>query len=80
MERRTAPRDPEGLAAFDGIAMRVLRTGRIRRWTMHDGAGHELASALAETIVLSDPGAIREAARLGLGVALLAIPEVLSDL
>ena len=74
MEGRTAPRDPEGLAVFDGIAMRVLRTGRIRRWTMRDGAGREMASALAETVVLSDPGAIREAARLGLGVALLAIP------
>lgn len=80
MASRTAPRDPEGLAALDGIAMRVLRTGRIRRWTMRDGAGREMPAALADTVVLSEPSAIREAARLGLGVALLALPEVLPDL
>ena len=80
MEGRAAPRDPEGLAALDGIAMRVLRTGRIRRWTMRDGAGREMAVALAETVVLSEPAAMREAACLGLGVALLAMPEVLPDL
>lgn len=80
MAGRAAPSDPAGLAALDGVAMRVLRTGRIRRWTMRDGAGREMAAALAETVVLNEPGSIREAARLGLGVALLAIPEVLTDL
>lgn len=80
MAGRAAPSDPAGLSGFDGIAMRVLRTGRIRHWTMGDGAGREMAAALAETVVLSEPSAIREAARLGLGVALLAVAEVLPDL
>ncbi len=80
MAGRTAPADPGGLSALDGIAMRVLRTGRIRHWTMRNGAGHEIAAALPETVVLNEPSAIREAARLGLGVALLAVAEVLSDL
>lgn len=80
MASRTAPSDPAGLSDFDGIAMRVLRTGRIRHWTMCNGFGHEIAAALPETLVLNEPSAMREAARLGLGVALLAVAEVLSDL
>lgn len=80
MAKRTAPADPSGLMAFDGIVMRSLRTGRIRHWTMRDAGGAELPATLAETIVVNDPAAIREAVRLGLGVALLAVPDVLPDL
>lgn len=80
MAGRTAPRDPAGLSALDGIAWRVLRTGRIRHWTLRNAAGQQMAAALSETVVLNEPGAIREAARLGLGVALLAVAEVLPDL
>jgi DNA-binding transcriptional LysR family regulator len=39
-----------------------------------------MAAALPETVVINEPGAIREAARLGLGIALLAVAEVLSEL
>jgi DNA-binding transcriptional LysR family regulator len=80
MAGRTAPRDPAGLSAFDGIAWRVLRTGRIRHWTLRDAKGHEMAAALPGTVILNEPSALREAARLGLGVALIAKAEVLTDL
>jgi DNA-binding transcriptional LysR family regulator len=80
MAGRRIPTNPAGLAGFDGIAMRVLRTGRIRRFTLRNRAGLEMAPALNETVVLSEPIAIREAARLGLGIAFLAVAEVLSDL
>lgn len=80
MAGRNAPTDPAGLSDFDGIAMRLLRTGRMRHLIMRDRAGREMAPALNETVVLNEPSAIREAARLGLGVALLAVAEVLSDL
>jgi DNA-binding transcriptional LysR family regulator len=80
MAGRSAPTDPAALSDFDGIARRVLRTGRIRHWNMRNAAGHEMAAVLAETVVLNEPIAIREAARLGLGVAILAVAEVLSDL
>jgi len=43
---------------------------------MRDTAGAEMAATLAETIVVNDPAAMREAALLGLGVALLAVPDV----
>jgi len=80
MEGRTPPVDPSDLAALSGIGMRSLRTGRIRQWIMRDTAGTEMPATLAETIVVNDPAAMREAALLGLGVALVAIPDVLHEI
>lgn len=39
-----------------------------------------MLAPLRETIVVNDPAAMREAARLGLGVAMLALPDVLPEL
>lgn len=80
MTGRTPPTDPTGLSQFDGIVMRSLRTGRVRHWAMRDISGTEMTSPLPETIVVNDPAAMREAARLGLGVAMLAMPDVLPEL
>jgi DNA-binding transcriptional LysR family regulator len=80
MTGRTPPIDPSGLVAFDGIVMRSLRTGRIRHWMLRNADGTEMAGTLAESIVLNDPAAVREAARLGLGVSFVALPDVLSEL
>ncbi|MDS9470279.1 LysR family transcriptional regulator [Paracoccus sp. MBLB3053] len=77
---RTLPSEPEDLSRLDGIAMRSLRTGRLRQWVMRNVAGTEKAAPLPDTIILNDPAAMREAAKLGLGVALLAVPDVLRDL
>jgi DNA-binding transcriptional LysR family regulator len=77
---RPLPADPSGLAAYDGIAMRSPLTGRIRRWMFRNANGLEVAGPLTETIVVNDPAATREAARLGLGVALIALVDVLPDL
>lgn len=77
MAERTPPADPAGLAGFAGIVMRSSRTGRVRQWMMRDAAGAEMPARLAETITLNDPAAMREAALLGLGVTLLAVPDVL---
>jgi DNA-binding transcriptional LysR family regulator len=80
MSGRALPADPSQLANYDGIAMRSLSTGRIRQWMLRHANGIEMAGTLAETIVLNDPAAIREAARLGLGVSLIALFDVLPDL
>ncbi|MET4689493.1 LysR family transcriptional regulator [Sinorhizobium fredii] len=80
MANRTPPTDPSGFSQFDGIVMRSLRTGRIRHWAMRNAAGTEMTALLPETIVVNDPAAMREAARLGLGVAMLAVPDVLPEL
>lgn len=80
MKTRTAPTDPSGLAAFDGIAMRSLRTGRIRERMMRDAAGAEMVVRLKETAVFNDPEAMCRAALLGLGVTLMAVPHALPHL
>ncbi|ATU92554.1 LysR family transcriptional regulator [Phyllobacterium zundukense] len=80
MQARTPPADPEGLAALDGIVMRASRTGRVRRWTMRNVQGAEMLAMPTETIVLNDPAAMCKAALLGLGVALIAVPDALPHL
>lgn len=77
---RKAPATPSDLAGLQGIVMRSPDTGRIRQWTMRGGRGKEVAALMSENIVVNDLAAVREAARLGLGVALLAVPDVLADL
>lgn len=80
MKDRTPPVDPSGLAGLSGIVMRSLRTGRIRHWTMRDAGGVEVPALLSETVVVNDPAAMREAACLGLGVTMLALPDCLPAL
>jgi len=68
---------PSMLAAVDGIVMRLGQTGKVRRWTLRNEAGEDLSTVQRERMVLNDPVAMREAALLGLGVALLALPDVM---
>ena len=68
LETRTPPADPTGLSAFDGIAWRSSRTGRIRERIMRNAAGTEIPVRLKETIILDDPEATCRAALHGLGI------------
>ena len=80
MAAHQTPADPAGLAALNGIALRSSATGRVRQWVMRDGAGVEVPASLTESVVVNDPTAMRAAALLGLGVALLGVPDVLPAL
>ena len=80
MSGRIPPADPSQLAAYNGIVMRSLHTGRIRQWMFRNEKGIEMPETLTETIVMNDPVAMRDAARLGLGVTLLALIDVVPDL
>jgi DNA-binding transcriptional LysR family regulator len=80
MAGRVPPIDPGDLAKLDGIVMRSRRTGRVRHRTMRDTVGGEIPARLSETIMVNDPAAMREAAILGLGVALLSVSDVLSSI
>jgi DNA-binding transcriptional LysR family regulator len=80
MADNTAPIDPAGLAALNGITLRSSATGRVRQWIMRDGAGVEVPASLTESVVVNDPTAMRAAALLGLGVALVGVPDVLPAL
>lgn len=77
MAGHQAPTDPAGLAGLNGIVMRSSATGRVRQWVMRDAAGTEVPTSLTESVVVNDPTAMRAAALLGLGVTLLAVPDVL---
>lgn len=78
MKDRPIPANPAELANLEGIQMRSSNTGRIRQWVMRNAAGDEMPAALTEKVVLNDPAAIARAASLGLGVAMIAMPDSLS--
>ena len=80
LKNRKLPTDPSGLAAFDGIAWRSSRTGRIRERIMRNAAGTEIPVMLKERVVLDDPEATCRAALLGLGVTLNAVCHLLPHL
>jgi len=80
LARHALPAHPSDLKALDWIAMRSLQSGRIRSWTLRHRSGEEAAVDASPALVLSDPPALREAALQGLGVALLALPDVLPQL
>lgn len=77
MKGRAPPSDPSHLSDLDGIAMRSLRTGRVVQRVMRNAMGVEMPVVQPERIVLSDPAAMCQAALLGLGVALIAVPDAL---
>jgi DNA-binding transcriptional LysR family regulator len=74
MEGRTAPRTPQDLASFDCIMRRSTPTGRVRPWTLGARRSPEQAIPCQPRIILSDPEAVAQAARQGLGVALVPMP------
>jgi DNA-binding transcriptional LysR family regulator len=80
MAGRVPPANPGDLTKLDGIVMRSSRTGRVLHRTMRGTAGGEMLARLGETITVDDPAAMREAAILGLGVALLSVSDVLSSI
>lgn len=71
---------PSDLAPLDGICFRSVTTGRVRHYTMRRAGGEEHPARLTETIVFNDAEPIVRAAAAGLGVALLAVPDVLGPL
>jgi DNA-binding transcriptional LysR family regulator len=71
---RAPPRRPEDLADFDGIMRRSTPSGRVRDWTLRTRRGTPRPVACRPRVILSDPEAIADAARLGLGIAMLPMP------
>ena len=77
---RAVPSHPGELAGADAVGMRFLHSGRLRDWTMRDGAGQEAGLELRPLAVLNDPQAVCAAAAMGVGVAVLAMSDVLEGL
>lgn len=77
MKGRRKPATPEDLADLDGIVMRSASSGRIRQWSLRNAAGAVQQAPLRHHLVLNDPAAMTRAAVLGLGVAMIAVPDAL---
>lgn len=74
MHGRAVPRTPADLATLDGIMRRSTPTGRVRPWTLMSRRGVEQTVPCQPRIILSDPETVAQAARQGLGVALVPMP------
>lgn len=74
MDGRPMPRRPADLAGFDGILRRSSPTGRVRGWTLRNARGQEGTVDFTPRVIFSDPEAQCQAARMGLGVALVPMP------
>jgi|SRR5450830_292845 len=75
LARHGAPEHPPDLAALPGIARRSAGSGRLRDWTLRNGAGDEAVAECRTVAVFDDPEAMAHAAALGLGIALLPTPH-----
>lgn len=80
MEGRNEICEPKDFADMNGIMMRSSATGRVRYWKLRNASGTEMLAPLKETMVLNDHAAMKQAALLGLGVAMLAMQDVVNDL
>lgn len=74
LQGRKAPRHPADLAAWDGIARRAIRTGRVPVTTLRNKAGEAAPVEFRPRIVFDDPEAMCQAVLMGLGVAVLPMP------
>ena len=77
---RPVPRRPEQLAEFDQLAMRSTQSGKVRSWMLQGPKGERRPLELRPRMLVNDPQALCSSALLGLGVALLAVPDVLEHL
>lgn len=71
------PRLPEDLAQCDGILIRSPQTGRVRSWPLRNRANEQMPITLRTRMTMSDPDAAGEAAQMGLGIALISMPNAL---
>lgn len=77
---RAVPQHPRDLAGADAVCLRFLQSGRMRDWTMRNGEGEAAGLDMHMLAVLSDPQAVCAAAVMGVGVAVLAMSDVLEAL
>jgi len=75
-----APRTPADLASLDGVVMRSPQTRRVRVWNMRNRKGAEMAAELRPALLVNDPDAICAAVLMGMGVAFLALADVVEHL
>ena len=76
LKGRKPPATPADLADLDAIVMRSPQSGRAKSWEMRNRAGDGMSAVLRPRVFLNDPDAIRTAALMGMGVAMLAMTDL----
>jgi DNA-binding transcriptional LysR family regulator len=71
---RPLPQQPDDFAPLAGIMRRSTPSGRVRPWTLRQRRGVDQPVPCRPRLIFSDPEAIAQAARQGLGVALVPMP------
>jgi DNA-binding transcriptional LysR family regulator len=69
---------PDDLSDHAGILMKSVTNGRVRNWMLQNAGGEKQLARLRETVIFNDSTPVVQAAKAGLGVALLAVPDVLA--
>ncbi|WP_417280730.1 LysR family transcriptional regulator [Celeribacter sp.] len=78
-ERRGVPRHPDDLADHDCLVMRHRVDGATYDWELEKD-GDEQTLKLDGPFILNDSGMVLQAAREGLGIGFLTLPEIEADL
>lgn len=74
---KKAPKSPAELDTFDGIFIRSPQTGRVRPWPLRNRDHQQAPVTLRVRMTMSDPEAACESAQMGLGIALISMPNAL---
>ncbi|CAI8727314.1 LysR family transcriptional regulator [Pseudomonas chlororaphis] len=77
LSRRPPVRRPEQLHDLEHLAMRSPQSGKVRSWTLQGPKEQHAILELRPRLLVNDPQALCQCALMGLGIALLAIPDVL---
>lgn len=80
LEGRATPQQPSDLKEVDGILMRSAITGRLRHASLHGKTGQEQAVEMTPRMTMTEPDGVVQAVLMDMGVALLAVPNVLQYL
>ncbi|SDY40801.1 LysR family transcriptional regulator [Pseudomonas sp. NFIX28] len=80
LSRHPAVRSPEQLSGLEHLAMRSLQSGKVRSWMLQGPRQQRQALELRPRLLVNDPQALCQSALMGLGIALLAVPDVLGHL
>lgn len=75
-----APKTPSELKDHQGVCFRSARTGKLRLWPLRNAAGKEHVDDLQQRVVFNEIEAMSAAVQAGLGIALLPVTQVLSEL
>jgi DNA-binding transcriptional LysR family regulator len=77
LQRNTAIRQPEQLMNHAGIFIRSPQTGRIRNLPLRNAENEQRAPSMEIKMTVNEPDAAAQAAEMGLGIALIAMPNAL---